>query len=139
MVLRLIQKKTHLFLTQPVAIFCLLKDLKSLIFLEKKETLLFICNSLILSELPLVYQIYLFFQFNTLFSICYLFIYLFIYCTLRHSRFSDGGILIYCVILYINIYTKKKIYRSSVVQNYKLYSLVSLSSPVDVDQYSALR
>ena len=107
MVLRLIQKQTHLFLTQPVAIFCLLKDLKSLIFFEKKKTLLFICNSLILSEFPLVYQIY---QFNTLFSICFLFIYLFIYLFIVLSGTLDFQMVVFwfIVLYYISIFIQKK-------------------------------
>ena len=101
----------------------------------------FICNSLILSEIPLVYYIYLLFHFNTLFSSCY-----FLFGTPKHPRLSASGdcgffslfccncaFSVYCVIFFISIYIKN-ICRRSVVQIYESYSLVSLSSLVYEDQ-----
>ena len=76
-------------------------------FLEKK-TLFFICNSLILSELPLIYYIYLFFILN-----CYFYLFFLVFfCTPRELRFSALGDcdLGYCVTLYINIYIYIYIY-----------------------------
>ena len=75
-----IQKQTRLFLTQPLIIFYILKDLKDLFFIRKD--LVFICNSLILSEFPLFFYIY----------ICF--------------SFQFFNFLIYFAILYINIKCK---------------------------------
>ena len=72
-VLRLRQKQTRLFLTQP------LKDSKNLFF-RKKLIFHMQINSLTLSEFPLVYYIYLFLYFNIL--ICFGF-----FCTPRHPKF----------------------------------------------------
>ena len=66
-----------------------------------------------------------------LLNLCFL---IFIYYFHSFSLFllpGDCGVLVYCVILYINVYRKKDV---SVVQTFQSYSLFSLSSLVYVDQ-----
>ena len=91
---------------QPLTIFCPLKDSKNLFY---KKTLFFICNYLILSELPVVYFIYL------LLFVCFVLLVFFLFLMYnffgipRYLRFSvpgDCDFSVYCVILYINIYIK---------------------------------
>ena len=119
-VLRLIQKRTRLFLTEPLTIFYPLKDLKNL-FLEKNiDFHMQLFNPF---RISLGLLIYLLLHFNVLFSICFFFL----FCTPWHPRFSvpdDCSFLVYCC----------RIYRSSIVQIYKSCSLVSLSSLTYVDQ-----
>ena len=66
-----------------------------------------------------------------LLNLCFL---IFIYYFHFFSHFllpGDCDILVYCVILYINVYRKKDV---SVVQTFQSYSLFSLSSLVYVGQ-----
>ena len=70
----------------------------------------------------MVYFSFLFFHFNLLFH----FFFYDLFCTPRHLTFSvpgDCDFLVYCVILYINIYKKKQPYsQADPKHNEKSYS-----------------
>ena len=104
-VFRLIQKQTRLFLTQPSTIFYPLKDSEKPLFRKKKNFQMQFFNPFKVS-----------FGLLSAFVLIYYFHFFFLFCTLRHPRFSvpgDCDFLVYSATLYtlyINIYVCIYIY-----------------------------